>query len=120
MFFIAMPLFYITTYLILGSKEALWANSIATTLIWLVFGVICSVFFARTAQSPGYKFAKIYLIDTNTGRKISFFHAFLRFLCFVLAGFCIFGLLLCFFRKDRLNLHDILTHTAPVQRSENG
>ena len=114
MFFIAMPLLYITTYLILGSKEAFQENQFAIAIVWLIYGLITSIFIAKSAQTPGYKFAQIYLIDLKTGRKISFFKAFLRFVCFILAGFSIVGLFLCFFRKDKLNLHDLLTQTAPV------
>lgn len=114
MFFIAMPLLYITTYLILGSKEAFQENQFAIAIVWLIYGLITSIFIAKSAQTPGYKFSQIYLIDLKTGRKISFFKAFLRFVCFILAGFSIVGLLLCFFRKDKLNLHDLLTQTAPV------
>ncbi|MBQ6224375.1 MAG: RDD family protein, partial [Campylobacter sp.] len=114
MFFIAMPLLYITTYLILGSKEAFQENQFAIAIVWAIYGLITSIFIAKSAQTPGYKFAQIYLIDLKTGRKISSFKAFLRFVCFILAGFSIVGLFLCFFRKDKLNLHDLLTQTAPV------
>ena len=114
MFFIAMPLLYITTYLILGSKEAFQENQFAIAIVWAIYGFITSIFIAKSAQTPGYKFSQIYLIDLKTGRKISFFKAFLRFVCFILAGFSIVGLFLCFFRKDKLNLHDLLTQTAPV------
>ena len=114
MFFIAMPLLYITTYLILGSKEAFQENQFAIAILWLVYGIITSIFITKSAQTPGYKFAEIYLIDLKTGKKVSFFKAFLRFICFVLAGFSFIGLLLCFFRKDKLNLHDLITQTAPV------
>ena len=114
MFFIAMPLLYITTYLILGSKEAFPENQFAIAIVWAIYGLITSIFIAKSAQTPGYKFSQIYLIDLKTGRKISFFKAFLRFVCFILAGFSIVGLFLCFFRKDKLNLHDLLTQTAPV------
>ena len=114
MFFIAMPLLYITTYLVLGSKEAFQENQFAIAIVWAIYGLITSIFIAKSAQTPGYKFSQIYLIDLKTGRKISFFKAFLRFVCFILAGFSIVGLFLCFFRKDKLNLHDLLTQTAPV------
>ncbi|MBR2157670.1 MAG: RDD family protein [Campylobacter sp.] len=114
MFFIAMPLLYITTYLILGSKEAFQENQFAIAIVWAIYGLITSIFITKLAQTPGYKFSQIYLIDLKTGRKISFFKAFLRFVCFILAGFSIVGLFLCFFRKDKLNLHDLLTQTAPV------
>ena len=114
MFFIAMPLLYITTYLILGSKEAFQENQFAIAIVWAIYGLITSIFIAKSAQTPGYKFSQIYLIDLKTGRKISFFKAFFRFICFIVAGFSIVGLFLCFFRKDKLNLHDLLTQTAPV------
>ena len=114
MFFIAMPLLYITTYLILGSKEAFQENQFAIAIVWAIYGLITSIFIAKSAQTPGYKFSQIYLIDLKTGRKISFLKAFFRFICFIVAGFSIVGLFLCFFRKDKLNLHDLLTQTAPV------
>ncbi|MBO7369935.1 MAG: RDD family protein [Campylobacter sp.] len=114
MFFIAMPLLYITTYLVLGSKEAFQENQFAIAIVWAIYGFITSIFITKSAQTPGYKFAQIYLIDLKTGRKISFLKAFFRFICFIVAGFSIVGLFLCFFRKDKLNLHDLLTQTAPV------
>ena len=113
-FFIAIPLFYIVTYLILGSKEALWQNQLAISVIWIIYALITSLFFVLKAQTPGYKAQNIYLINTRTGKKADFFRILLRFVCFIISGFCIIGLLLCFFRKDRLNLHDLLTQTAPV------
>ena len=114
MFFIAMPLLYITTYLVLGSKEAFQENQFAIAIVWAIYGFITSIFITKSSQTPGYKFAQIYLIDLKTGRKISFLKAFFRFICFIVAGFSIVGLFLCFFRKDKLNLHDLLTQTAPV------
>ena len=118
LFIIAMPLFYGVTYLVLGSKEALWRNQAAIALIWLVYGAICAAFYARSAQTPGYKLAGLYLIDVRSGRKVSFFRALARFGCFVFAGFSVIGLLICFFRKDRLNLHDLLSGAAPVVRKD--
>jgi len=81
-------------------------------------GAIGAAFYARSAQTPGYKLAGLYLIDVRSGRKVSFFRALARFACFVFAGFSIIGLLICFFRKDRLNLHDLLSGTAPVVRKD--
>ena len=118
LFIIAMPLFYGVTYLVLGSKEALWRNQASIALIWLAYGAICAAFYTRSAQTPGYKLAGLYLIDVRSGRKASFFRALARFVCFVLAGFSVIGLLICFFRKDRLNLHDLLSGTASVVRKD--
>jgi len=88
LFIIGMPVFYISTYLVLGGKEAFLNNQL-----------------------------EIYLINLQTGKKLSLFHAILRQICFAFAGFSIIGLCLCFFRKDKLNLHDIITHSAAVQKA---
>jgi len=75
------------------------------------------LFFSIKAQTPGYKAQEIYLINLQTGKKLGLFHAILRQICFAFAGFSIIGLCLCFFRKDKLNLHDIITHSAAVQKA---
>lgn len=113
-FFIFMPILYIATYAILGSKEAFLNNHIAIFICNLIFAIILSLFFCISAQTPGYKAQQIYLVSLKTGQKIGFFHALFRYICFVFSGFSIIGLMLCFLRKDRLNLHDILSSSAPV------
>ena len=115
-FIILMPILYAATYFVLGGREAFLNNQFAIFVCNALFGVISSAFFAINAQTPGYKAQQIYLISLKTGRKIGFFHALIRYFCFAVAGFSVAGLLLCFFRKDRLNLHDILTASAPVAR----
>ena len=107
MFVILMPILYFTTYVVLSIAACNAA-----------FGLIMCLFFSIGAQTPGYKAQQIYLINLQNGRKIGFLHAILRYVCFVVAGFSIVGLLLCFLRKDRLNLHDILTHSAAVCKKE--
>lgn len=113
-FLIAMPLFYFVTYFILGSKEALWQNQIVISLIWLIYGIFNSFLIAKNAQTLGLRAYNLYLIDTKNSKKISFTKAFFRFLAFILAGFSIFGLLLCFVRKDKLNFQDLITNSAVV------
>ena len=117
-FLISMPLLYFTTYAILGSKENFQKSQIAILLVWLVYGIITSLFFSLKAQTPGYKSQEIYLIDIKTGKKIGFFRAFLRYLIFIFGSTFLFGILMCFFRKDRLNLHDILTNSTPAKKKE--
>lgn len=118
LFIIGMPIFYATTYLVLDGKEAFLHNQIAIFGANSLISFIMCLFFSIKAQTPGYKAQEIYLINLKTGRKLSFFHTILRQICFAFAGFSILGLCLCFFRKDKLNLHDIITHSAAVQRSE--
>ncbi|MCI6988204.1 MAG: RDD family protein [Campylobacter sp.] len=114
-FLIAMPMLYITTYLILGSKENFVANQQSIFIIWLLYGVIISLFQTKTAQTPGYKASQIYLIDLECGKKASFLKCFVRYIIFVIFPF---GLVFCLFRKDRLNLHDIITKTAPIAKKD--
>ncbi|MDL0089298.1 RDD family protein [Campylobacter gastrosuis] len=114
MFMILMPILYIATYVVLDGKDDFKGSQIAIFICNALFGVFLSIFFSLKAQTPGYKSQQIYLISLKTGRKISFFHAIFRYICFVLAGFSLVGLLLCFFRKDRLNFHDIITNSAAV------
>ncbi len=118
MFVILMPILYFTTYVVLGSKERFAASQLSIAACNAAFGLIMCLFFSIGAQTPGYKAQQIYLINLQNGRKIGFLHAILRYVCFVVAGFSIVGLLLCFLRKDRLNLHDILTHSAAVCKKE--
>ncbi|MCR8699598.1 RDD family protein [Campylobacter ureolyticus] len=117
-FIISMPLLYFTTYVVLGSKESFQNNQIAILIVWLIYGIITSLFFSKKAQTPGYKSQEIYLIDIGTGKKISFLKAFLRYLIFLFGATFLFGILMCFFRKDRLNLHDILTNSTPAKKKE--
>ena len=117
-FIISMPLLYFTTYVVLGSKESFQNNQIAILIVWLIYGIITSLFFSKKAQTPGYKSQEIYLIDIGTGKKISFLKAFLRYSIFLFGATFLFGILMCFFRKDRLNLHDILTNSTPAKKKE--
>ena len=109
-----MPIFYLTTYVFLGGKDDFLHNQTAIFAANLAIGLICCAFFAVKAQTPGYRSQNIYLIDLRTGRKLSFVRVLLRYVYFLVAGASIVGLFLCFFRKDTLNLHDLLTHSAAV------
>lgn len=114
LFLIGMPIFYLTTYVFLGGKDDFLHNQTAIFAANLAIGLICCAFFAVKAQTPGYRSQNIYLIDLRTGRKLSFVRVLLRYVYFLVAGASIVGLVLCFFRKDTLNLHDLLTHSAAV------
>ena len=102
-----MPIYYLTTYVFLDGKDDFLHNQAAIFAANLAF-------FAIKAQTPGYRSQNIYLIDLRSGRKLGFARVLLRYACFLLAGVSIVGLCLCFFRKDALNLHDLLTHSAAV------
>lgn len=110
-FLIAMPLLYGTTYLILGSREALWHNQRAIFAIWGVYGIITAFLQSKFAQTPGLRAQNAYLIDTRTGKKASFAQTIFRFALFFALGWTFF---VCFFRQDRLNFYDIFSRTAVI------
>ena len=115
LFLIAVPILYITTYIILDGKDDFQNNQIAIFSVWVIFGVIQSVFFAFKAQSPGYKAQQIYCVNLH-GKTANFLIYLFRYFMFVF-GFIIGGSILCFFRKDKRNLHDLLSDTLVVQKS---
>lgn len=114
MFMINMPILYITTYVILGNKDSFKQNPTAIFICTMFFGLIMSFLFFKFTQTPGYKAYDIKLIRAKTGEKADFFRCFFRFLCFIVSGAILIGLLLCFFRKDGKNLHDLLSDTMAV------
>lgn len=116
MFLISMPILYLTAYGFLDGKDSFKQNQLAIFIDWAIFGIILSIFFAISAQSPGYRAQNIYLIDTKNGKKVSFFQAIFRYICFIISGASILGILICFFRKDKLCLHDILSRSAAVTK----
>ncbi len=113
-FMIYTPILYITTYLILDGKDDFLANQIAVFCDTFLFGFILSIFFAKSSQSPGYKAYEIKLLDSKTMKKPSFLRAFWRYFAFLISGASLIGLILCFFRKDKQNLHDLLSRTIVV------
>lgn len=112
---IYMPILYITTYAILGSKEALWANQGAIFACVALYGIITSLIFARNGQSLGYAYARIALIKDN-GAKIGFATAFLRFVVFCISFGLIFGIFVPFIRKDKRFLHDVALNVRVDRR----
>ena len=114
LFLIGMPIYYLTTYVFLDGKDDFLHKQTAIFGANFAVALICCAFFAIKAQTPGYRSQNIYLIDLRSGRKLGFARVLLRYICFLLAGVSVVGLCLCFFRKDALNLHDLLTHSAAV------
>ena len=110
-FMIYMPILYITTYVILGSKEALWANQGAIFACVAAYGIITSAIFARNGQSLGYAYAKI-VLKKNSGKEIGFATAFVRFVIFCVSFGLIVGIFVPFVRKDRRFLHDMVAKTS--------
>lgn len=114
MFMIYVPILYITTYFILDGKEAFQSNHWAIFVDTILFGLILALFWTKKGQSPGLKAYDLHLIDSTTQKSPSFLRAFGRYIAYLVAGVTIIGLLFAPFRKDRKNLHDILSRTLVI------
>jgi len=114
MFMIYVPLLYITTYIILDGKEAFQSNPWAIFANTALFGIILALFWSIKGQSPGLRAYELRLIDTSTKAHPTFVRALWRYGAYLISGVSIFGLLLAPFRKDRKNLHDLLSRTLVI------
>lgn len=116
-FMIYMPILYVATYVVLGSKEALWQSQGAIFICWALYVLILSLFFARDGQSLGYKYAKIALVKEN-GSDVGFATALIRNIIFCVSFGLIFGIFVPFVRKDRRFLHDIISKVRVKEIAE--
>lgn len=110
LFMIYTPILYIITYLILGSKEALWANQGAVLSCWAIYGGIDSLLCSTLSQTPGMRAQELILVDKNR-QKVGFFRCFIRFVAWLVSLGLVFGFVFPFFRKDRLSFQDWLCQT---------
>lgn len=116
-FMIYMPILYVATYVVLGSKEALWESQGVIFICWALYVLILSLFFARDGQSLGYKYAKIALVKENGG-DVGFATALIRNIIFCASFGLIFGIFVPFVRKDRRFLHDIISKVRVKEIAE--
>lgn len=114
-FMIYMPILYVATYVILGSKEALWENQMAIFICVLLYLAITSALFARNGQSLGYVYAGI-VLKKESGKEVGFASAFIRGVVFCVSFGLVFGIFVPFVRKDRRFLHDIISKTKLAQK----
>lgn len=114
-FLIYVPILYIS-YFLLGSKEAFLQNQGVIFICSISFGILQAVFFALKAQSPGLKAYDLYIIDSESGTKLSFLRLIYRYILFILSLGIIIGLFSTFFRKDGLMIHDLLSSSCIVHK----
>ena len=112
-----MPIMYVVFYLVMGGREGFSEHKMAGWLYILIPLIILqTIFLYKTGQTPAYRAYNITLIDENTKKKPSLFIIIFRSLASVLSFFTIIGWALMFFRKDKKNLHDLLSATAVVNK----
>ena len=118
-FMLVMPIMYVVFYLIMGGREG-FAEHKALGWVYILVPLVIAqtIFMFKTGQTPGYRAYNLTLIDDYTGEKPSLFIILFRNLCAVLSLFTLFGWVMMFFRKDSKTLHDLLSRTAVIYKSE--
>ncbi|MCB4751179.1 MAG: RDD family protein [Sulfurovum sp.] len=117
-FMLFMPIVYIVFYLVMGGREEFGAHKAVGWLYILIpLVIIQTIFMYKSGQTPGYRAYDIEVIDENTRKYPSFFIALFRNLTAILSIAMLFGWVLMFFRKDKKNLHDLLSNTAVIKKS---
>ena len=118
-FLLAMPIFYIVIYLIFdglrGEDGVEGDKFLAWLYILIPLGIVVSLFYIKTGQTPGLKAHTLKVIDNNTKEKPTIMIALLRFFYFNLAFFSFFGIMIGFFRKDGRGLQDLLSGTSIIK-----
>jgi len=118
-FLLAMPLFYIVVYAVFdGLKGADGVEShrlLAWMYILIPLGIIVSIFYINTGQTPGMKAHALKVIDNKTKEKPTIMMALLRFFFFNVAFFSLLGIMMGFFRKDGRGLQDLLSGTSIIK-----
>jgi len=118
-FMLVMPIMYVVFYLIMGGREGFAEHkALGWVYILVPLVIVQTIFMFKTGQTPGYRAYKLTLIDDSTGEKPSLFITLFRNLCAVLSLFTLFGWVMMFFRKDSKTLHDLLSRTAVIYKSE--
>lgn len=114
-FMILMPLMYFVFYVIMGSREEFSAQMLLGWAYIFVphFFIIIGLWYFK-GQTPGYKSQNIKIVDTNL-QKPALFQLIIRYVVFFISSIVVTGVILCFIRKDKKNLHDLLSGTMPIQ-----
>ena len=118
-FMLVMPIMYIVFYLIMGGREGFEEHmGLGWIYILVPLVIVQTIFMFKSGQTPGYRAYKLTLVDDTTGERPSLFIIFFRNLCAILSLFTLFGWVMMFFRKDSKTLHDLLSRTAVIYKSE--
>lgn len=118
-FLLSMPIFYIVVYLVfdgLRGLEGVESHKFSTWMYVLApLGIIVSIFYVKTGQTPGMKAYAVKVIDNNSKEKPGIILAVLRFIFFNMALFSIVGIMISFFRRDGRGIHDMLSGTSIIK-----
>jgi uncharacterized RDD family membrane protein YckC len=118
-FMLLMPIMYIVFYFVMGGREAFAANMLMGWIYILVpLVIVQTIFMAKTGQTPGYRAYNIMVVDNTTKQIPSWGVVLFRNLLAILSLFSLIGWALMFFRKDKRNLHDLLSATTVIRKPQ--
>jgi len=78
--------------------------------------IVVFLFFWRSGQTPGCKAYDIELVDMKSLAKPHPLAIVLRYYFEIISIFLLFGVVMMFFRKDHLGLHDLLSGTILIEK----
>lgn len=114
LFMIYAPILYLIAYVAMNGKDDFQSSQLAPLIGVLLYGLIYATLLSKFGQTPGKKAYEIKVIDSKTGKNISFFKAVLRFIAFLFSATILFGLFISFYRKDKKALHDLISGTIVI------
>lgn len=117
-FMILMPILYFVMYVVMGSREEFAQNmGMGWLYIILPHFAIFMGFWLLKGQTPGHKVEGILILNRKL-EKPKPFQFVIRYFVAVISFIFPVGLLASLFRKDKLNLHDLLSGTMPVIKNK--
>lgn len=89
-------------------------NPEAGVLQMVAYAVITILFWSRSGQTPGKKFARIKLVDAKTLKQPPLWKLYVRYAGYFVTLISIIGFVVMFMRPDKRTPHDLLSGTAIV------
>ena len=117
LFMLLMPILYIVIYLVMGGREG-FATSMLEGWIYVLIPnfIVVFLFFWRSGQTPGCRAYDIELVDMKSLAKPHPLAIVLRYYFEIISIFLLFGVVMMFFRRDHLGLHDLLSGTILIEK----
>lgn len=114
-FMIYTPILYIIVYIFLGDKETFQGDQFYPFVGTILYGLILAFLQSVKKMSIGGRAYDVMVVDSTTGKSITFVVAFLRYLLSLISIMTLFGIIIAMTNKKRQTLHDFLCKTVVLQ-----
>lgn len=116
-FMLLMPIMYVVFYLIMDGREDFADHRLQGWIYILVpLVIVQTAFMYISGQTPGYRAYGLEVVDASTGKRPGLGLILFRNLAAILSAATLFGWMMMFIRKDRKNLHDLLSGTVIIKK----